>query len=76
MSQKCRITYCGSWSYRPKAASLAEEIHRELAIEPELVMSSGGVFEVEYENELIFSKKEVGRFPDIGEILNLIKGRK
>jgi selenoprotein W-related protein len=39
-------------------------------------MSSGGVFEVEYENELIFSKKEVGRFPDIGEILNLIKGRK
>jgi selenoprotein W-related protein len=48
-------------------------LQRELAIQPELVMSSGGVFEVEYENELIFSKKEVGRFPDNGEILNLIR---
>ena len=73
MADKCKITYCGSWNYRPKAAGLAEELIRELGIEPELVKSSGGVFEVEYEDDLIFSKKQIGRFPDPGEVLNLIR---
>ena len=38
----------------------------------ELISSGGGVFEVTLENELIFSKKDLGRFPDDGEIDNLI----
>lgn len=40
-----------------------------------MVQSSGGIFEVEYYGELIFSKKEVGRFPDIGEIQKIIRAR-
>jgi selenoprotein W-related protein len=52
---------------------LAEELTRELGIESQLVKSSGGVFEVEYGDDLIFSKKEIGRFPDIGEVVSLIK---
>ncbi|MBE76311.1 MAG: hypothetical protein CMG41_01035 [Candidatus Marinimicrobia bacterium] len=37
-----------------------------------LISSGGGVFEITLDNELIFSKKSLGRFPDDGEIDNLI----
>ena len=37
-----------------------------------LVSSGGGVFEITLDDELIFSKKALGRFPDDGEIDNLI----
>jgi selenoprotein W-related protein len=32
------------------------------------VPSSGGVFEVDLDGKRIFSKKEMGRFPDFDEI--------
>jgi selenoprotein W-related protein len=48
-------------------------LNRELGIESELIGSGGGVFEIEYGGQLVFSKKQLGRFPNDGEILNLIK---
>jgi len=48
-------------------------------VEIDLIPSSGGVFEVKLEGELLFSKKETGRFPDQDEIdgmLNTIDGKK
>jgi selenoprotein W-related protein len=42
-------------------------------LEAELVQSSGGIFDIEYTGKLIFSKKEVGRFPDVGEVVKIIK---
>jgi selenoprotein W-related protein len=33
-----------------------------------LVRGHGGVFEITVENDLIFSKKKLGRFPEPGEI--------
>jgi len=38
----------------------------------ELISSGGGVFEVTLDNKLIFSKRSLGRFPEDGEIDNLI----
>jgi len=38
----------------------------------ELIASSGGVFEVKVDDELIFSKKSLNRFPEEGEIEGLI----
>jgi selenoprotein W-related protein len=38
-----------------------------------LVRSSGGVFEVRRDGELIFSKKRLGRFPEPGEIPDLLQ---
>ena len=43
------------------------------ASEIELISSGGGVFEIKIGNDLIFSKKSLGRFPELGEILSLIK---
>jgi selenoprotein W-related protein len=33
-----------------------------------IVPGSGGVFEVEVDGKLVFSKKKTGRFPDYDEI--------
>ena len=33
-----------------------------------LIPSSGGVFEVSLEENLVFSKRELGRFPELREI--------
>jgi selenoprotein W-related protein len=38
----------------------------------QLIESSGGVFEVECDEILVYSKKALGRFPEDGEVLNLI----
>lgn len=72
MPKKAKITFCGSWGYRPKAAGLADELKQKYGIESELVQSSGGVFEVEVDSKLIFSKQKLGRFPNDGEIVKLL----
>jgi len=41
-------------------------------IDVELIASSNGVFEIQVDGRLIFSKKKQGRFPDEGEIVRLI----
>ena len=42
-------------------------------IEIELIESSGGVFEVTKDGQLIFSKKKLGRHPDHKEVLEQLK---
>ena len=37
-----------------------------------LIPSSGGVFEISKDSSIIFSKKELGRFPDENEVFKLI----
>ena len=34
----------------------------------QLIPSGGGVFEIRKGNDLIFSKRQLGRFPDPGEV--------
>jgi selenoprotein W-related protein len=38
-----------------------------------LIAASGGVFEVMVDGRLVFSKKEVGRFPEPGEIAGMLQ---
>jgi len=47
---------------------LAAALKDRYGVEAELIKSGGGVFEVVKDNELIFSKKKVGRFPTNEEI--------
>lgn len=37
---------------------------------PDLIESKGGAFEVRKDGQLIFSKHELGRFPEVDEILS------
>jgi len=43
-------------------------------VEPALIPGTGGVFEVEADGALIFSKKASGRFPEDAEILSGLAG--
>ncbi len=38
----------------------------------ELIQSSGGIFEVELDGQLIFSKKKENRFPEDDEVAKLV----
>jgi selenoprotein W-related protein len=42
---------------------------------PTLIKSKGGVFEVAFDGDLIFSKKGAGRFPAAGEVAELLAAR-
>jgi selenoprotein W-related protein len=74
---KLSIEYCVVCNYRPIAASLALAVKKdEAGLDVEYVQSStAGAFEVMLDGELIFSKLEQNRFPEHGEIAELIKKR-
>jgi selT/selW/selH-like putative selenoprotein len=38
-----------------------------------LIEGKDGVFEVVVEGDLVFSKRRIGRFPDDGEVVGLIR---
>jgi selenoprotein W-related protein len=48
-------------------------LKQALDVDSELKAGSGGVFEVTVDGKKVFSKKALGRFPDAGEILELIR---
>ncbi len=55
---------------------MAAEIKQEYPeTKVRLVEGSGGVFEVTVDGDLIFSKKELGRHANEGEVIGLMKER-
>ena len=73
-TMRVSIEYCMEWNYQPRAFSLRDELHNQFGIQSELIQSSGGVFEIELNENLIFSKKKSGRFPNDGEVASFIEG--
>jgi selenoprotein W-related protein len=53
---------------------LRDELSNKFGINSELIESGGGVFEIKANGHLIFSKKQLGRFPNQGEIIKFIEG--
>ena len=53
---------------------MEEELVEKFGADVELIGSSGGVYEIVVDGKLIFSKKDLGHFPNDGEIVQLIKG--
>jgi selenoprotein W-related protein len=45
----------------------------EFGADTRLIKGDGGVFEVEVDGRLVFSKRQMGRFPDPGEVARAIK---
>jgi selT/selW/selH-like putative selenoprotein len=54
------------------AAGLADKLKSRYDVEPHLIESGGGVFEVEVDGRLVFSKKKQGRFPEDEEIFRAV----
>jgi selenoprotein W-related protein len=49
-------------------------LKKHCKLEVELIKSSGGVFEVMVDDELVYSKKATGDFPDEAQLLKQIVG--
>ena len=54
--------------------SARDDLIMEYGADVELVKSGGGVFEVTVDDQLVFSKKALGRFPEQGELKGLAVG--
>lgn len=52
---------------------MAADLKARYSVDPELIPSGGGVFEVTVDGDLAFSKKKLGRFPEShGEVFEEI----
>ena len=69
---KVTIEYCTKWNYEPRASSLGALLKEKYTANVELIPSEGGVFEVVVDNNLIYSKKALNRFPEDGEVEGII----
>lgn len=72
------IEYCTVCNFRGRAAWLAQELLASFEAElagVTLVPGRGGVFDVRLGGERLFSQKEAGRFPEPGELKDLIRAR-
>ena len=79
MDNIATIEYCEPCNYKKQSVQLAEEIKNQLGSQITQVIikptQSIDSFEVLIGQELIFSKKNSGRFPHPGEITQLIMKR-
>jgi len=51
---------------------VAVELKEAFGAQAKLVESSGGVFDVMVDGKLVFSKHKTGRFPDEGEVTEMV----
>jgi len=73
------ITYCRLCGWGLRAGWMAQELLTTFAEEVGSVAltpdATGGVFEVRIDGDLVWSRKERGRFPDIKELKQLVRDR-
>lgn len=76
MNKIISIEYCTSWGYLSKAVSLANNLlteHKNSIEMVKIIPSSGGLFEINLDDKIVFSKKELGRFPNEDEVEDTIR---
>lgn len=75
---RVEIRYCTQCRWLLRAAWLAQELlttfESELG-EVALIPGSGGIFEVRVDGELLWSRKDEGRFPEAKELKQRLRDR-
>ena len=66
-----KITYCVMWNYLPDAERASAELKAK-GVSVDLIKGSNGVFDVEIDGNMVYSKRYSGRFPNPEELLTLI----
>jgi len=78
MTPRVEIQYCIQCQWLLRAAWIAQELlttfENEIG-EVALVPGTGGIFEVRVDGEVIFSRKQEGRFPESKELKQLVRDR-
>lgn len=70
------ITYCTQCRWLLRAAWLAQELlttFEEDLLSVALKPGTNGIFEITVNNQLVFSRKEAGRFPEAKEVKQLVR---
>lgn len=67
---QCRFILRASWMAQEILMTFGENI-TDLSLKP----SSGGIFTIRLDDEILFSKMEEGRFPESKEIKQMIRDR-
>lgn len=78
MSHHLEIEYCTQCRWLLRAAWLAQELLTTFESDlgrVSLVPGSGGIFVVRLDDEILFSRKEAGRFPEAKELKQLVRDR-
>jgi len=76
---RIEIRYCRLCNWMLRASWVAQELLGTFAEELTAVTltpdSTGGVFEIQVDGALLWSRKEQGRFPEITELKRLVRDR-
>jgi len=75
---RVEIRYCTQCRWLLRSAWMAQELLTTFEAdlgEVALAPGTGGIFEVRIDDELIWSRREQGRFPDIKELKQLVRDR-
>jgi len=70
------ITYCHQCQWLLRAGWMAQELLSTFAADLDavtLVPSTGGVFRIEYDGDLIWERKRDGGFPDAAKLKQLVR---
>lgn len=73
---KIQIKYCCKCRWLLRASWMAQEIlstFEDNVDELSLVPGTGGIFEIIANDKLIWSRKEMGRFPEISELKQCVR---
>lgn len=75
---RIEIEYCTGCRWLPRAAWMAQELLTTFEVElgeVALVPGSGGVLDVRLDGELVWSRSDEGRFPELKELKQRIRDR-
>ncbi len=75
---RIEILFCNQCRWLLRSAWMAQELLTTFPAEigeVAMVPGSGGVFEIRVNDDLIWSRKTEGRFPDIKELKQLVRDR-
>jgi len=76
--RRIEIHYCRQCRWLLRAAWMAQELmltFEEELTEVALRPGTGGIFEVRLDGDVLWSRKEKGRFPEIRELKQLVRDR-
>jgi selenoprotein W-related protein len=77
-SYRLEIEYCSQCRFILRATWMAQELLMTFAdklAEVVLIPGTGGIFEIRFDGEILFSRKTTGRFPETKEIKQQIRDR-
>jgi selenoprotein W-related protein len=72
------ITYCTQCRWLLRASWVAQELlttFQDEIGEVALIPGTGGIFEVDVGDQLVWSRKQEGRFPEMKELKQLVRDR-